>query len=423
MIRLLLIADDFTGALDTGVQFAARGAKTCVVTDPDYRFSQAGEEVQVLVLDAESRHLTPEAAYRTVFRAVKEALAAGFQYVYKKTDSALRGNIGAELSAVLDAAGADWMPFIPALPKANRITRKGIHYIDGVPVAQSVFGQDPFEPVKFSRVEEIIAAQTRTPVVLHPLEGDVGELRPGIQVYDAETEEDLFRIGHTLGREGLCLSTGCAGFAAVLAELLELNGAPPERPELVPSLLVACGSVNPVTLRQMEEAEKAGFPHVHLTPVQKLDPAWLETEDCAAVTAAWLETARRERRFILDVNDPADCEDTAIYAKERGLTTEDLRVGISAQLGRLVRRLLDGGLDATLLCTGGDTLLALTRAVGVAELTPVCDLDTGAVLTQFVYLGKVYQIISKSGGFGEPDLFVRLARTLNAGNEEEELSC
>ena len=35
MVKLLIIADDFTGALDTGVQFAARGAKTRVVVDVD----------------------------------------------------------------------------------------------------------------------------------------------------------------------------------------------------------------------------------------------------------------------------------------------------------------------------------------------------------------------------------------------------
>ena len=103
MTRLLIIADDFTGALDTGVQFAARGARTCVVTEPAYDFSQAGADIQVLVLDAETRHLCPEAAYQTVFRAVREALAAGFRYVYKKTDSALRGNVGAELTAALEA--------------------------------------------------------------------------------------------------------------------------------------------------------------------------------------------------------------------------------------------------------------------------------------------------------------------------------
>lgn len=423
MVKLLMVADDFTGALDTGVQFAVRGARTCVVTDPAYDFSQARADVQVLVLDAETRHLAPEKAYAVVFRAVESALKAGFTFIYKKTDSALRGNIGAELTAVLDAAGADRLAFLPALPKMRRTTRGGIHYIDGVPVADSVFGQDPFEPVAASSVAEIVAAQSKMPVVAHSLDETAAEGRPGIQVYDAETDEDLLRIGQRLGREGLRLCAGCAGFAAVLAELLELEGTPPGLPYLAPSLFVACGSVNPVTLRQMAAAEKAGFPHIHLDPVQKLEASWLETPECAASLAAWLEVAGREKRFILDVNDPAGCGDTADYARERGLATEDLRVRISDQLGHLVQRALDGGLDATLLCTGGDTLLALARAVGVAELMPVCELDAGAVLTDFVYHGKVYHIISKSGGFGEPDLFIRLARSLGAGNQEEDVVC
>lgn len=416
MEKLLIIADDFTGALDTGVQFAVRGARTCVVTDPAYDFSRAKADVQVLVLDAETRHLPPRAAYGTVFQAVESALSAGFRYVYKKTDSALRGNVGAELAAVLDAAKADSLAFLPALPKMNRVTRNGVHYIDGVPVAESVFGQDPFEPVTASSVAEIIGAQTPKPVVLHSPRDEVPALRPGIQVYDAETDGDLLRIGMGLGREGLRLCAGCAGFAAVLAELLELTGTPPGLPYLVPSLFVACGSVNPVTLRQMETAEAAGFPHIHLTPVQKLESSWRETPDCAAALASWLEAAGREKRFILDVNDPAGCDDTADYARERGLTTEDLRVRISDQLGHLVQNLLDAGLHATMLCTGGDTLMALTRAVDVAELTPVCELDTGAVLTDFTYHGKTYHIISKSGGFGEPDLFIRLAKSIGTGD-------
>lgn len=423
MVKLLIIADDFTGALDTGVQFAVRGARTCVVTDPAYDFSRAGKELQVLVLDAETRHLAPEAAYGVVRRAAEGALDAGFTHIYKKTDSALRGNVGAELTAVLDAAGAECIAFVPALPKMNRITRGGVHYIDGVPVAESVFGHDPFEPVTASSVAEIISGQTKRSVVCHGLGETAAPGRPGIQVYDAETDEDLARIGGALGADGLRICAGCAGFAAALAERLDLRGAPPVLPDLVPALFVACGSVNPVTLRQMAAAEARGFPRVHLSPVQKLEPGWLETEDCAAAVRGWLETAARERRFILDVNDPSGCDGTDRYAQDRGLTTEDLRRQISAQLGRLVRRMLDGGLDATILCTGGDTLLALMGAVKVAELIPVCELDTGAVLTDFVYRGKTHHIISKSGGFGEPDLFYRLALSMGAGDQEEDVVC
>lgn len=415
MTKLLILADDFTGALDTGVQFAARGARTCVVTDPAYDFSRAEAGIRVLVMDAETRHLTAKEAYDVVFRAVKDALDAGFTYIYKKTDSALRGNIGAELTAVLDAAGADRLAFLPAFPKMNRTTRGGVHYIDGVPVAESVFGQDPFEPVRRSAVAEIIAEEAETPVVLHgPADPDGGA--PGIHVYDAATDRDLLDIGRRLGREGLRLSAGCAGFAAALADILGLDGQTPGMPELVPALFVACGSVNPVTLRQMRAAEETGFPHIHLNPVQKLEPAWLESEECPGEIRRWLELAGTHKRCILDVNDPEGCDDTTLYARAHGLTTADLRVRISTQLGHLMQRLLDGGLDATILCTGGDTLLALMRTVGVAELTPVCEMATGAVLTNFVYQGKAYHIISKSGGFGEPELFCELANRIGAGD-------
>ncbi len=413
MVKLLIIADDFTGALDTGVQFAARGAVTRVVTDPGYDFAQADAEVLVMV--AETRHLPPKEAYDVVYRAARNARQAGIPYIYKKTDSALRGNIGSELTAVMDAAEADTIAFLPAFPKMGRVTRNGIHYVDGVPVAESVFGKDPFEPVTASAVAEIIGGQTAAPVVLHRLDEAAAPAAPGIQVYDADTDGDLARIGGELGAEGLHLSAGCAGFATALADFLGLNGPAPRMPQLPPAFFVACGSVNPVTLRQMRTAEEDGFVHIHLEPVQKLEKSWLESGDCGDKIKTWLEQAAGSRRCILDVNDPADRDDTEVYARAHGLTTEDLRVRISTQLAGLMKRMLDGGLDATILCTGGDTLLALMRAVGVAELTPVRELATGAVLTNFVYKEKTYSIISKSGGFGEPQLFCELAALVGAG--------
>ena len=48
MIKLLMIADDFSGALDAGVQFAARGAATRVVTDLDCDFLETDAEVLVM---------------------------------------------------------------------------------------------------------------------------------------------------------------------------------------------------------------------------------------------------------------------------------------------------------------------------------------------------------------------------------------
>ena len=93
MLLLLIIADDFTGALDTGVQFAAYGAATRVMVKDQVDFASC--DAQVLVVDTETRHLPPEKAYQIVEELTRAACRAGIRYIYKKTDSALRGNIGA----------------------------------------------------------------------------------------------------------------------------------------------------------------------------------------------------------------------------------------------------------------------------------------------------------------------------------------
>ena len=52
MLRLLMIADDFTGALDTGVQLARHGARTLVVTDAGADLRGIDTDVEVLVMEA-----------------------------------------------------------------------------------------------------------------------------------------------------------------------------------------------------------------------------------------------------------------------------------------------------------------------------------------------------------------------------------
>lgn len=412
MEKLLILADDFTGALDTGVQFAVKGVATSVVAGPIYDFAQMNVGIQVLVIDTETRHLPPRQAYGVVFQAVRDALAAGFTYIYKKTDSALRGNIGSELAAVMDAAGTDRLMFLPAFPQLGRMTLDGIQYIKGIPVAESVFGQDPFEPVRCSSVSEIIALQSDKPVVVHTLKDEANVLHSGIQVYDAETDEDMTRICRQAGIDAFRASAGCAGFAAVLADALSWNRDVTVTPTLNSTFLVVCGSVNPVTLEQMRTATAAGFHHIHLNPVQKLDQAWLHSEACRIVVQEWLSVITQKRRCILDANDPDGCSATAEYIQAHDLTAENVRIRIAAQIGELTKQLLDSGLNATILCTGGDTLLALMRAVGIVNLQPVCEIAPGAVLSLFEYQGRDYRIISKSGGFGEPGLFCELASAL-----------
>lgn len=392
MLQLLIIADDFTGALDTGVQFAALGAKSLVVTEPTYDLKNA-EGLDVLIFDAETRHVDPAKAYQTVYDFVKQAKSLGVPHVYKKTDSGLRGNIGAELAGAMDALGLDEMSFIPAFPAMRRVTRGGVHYIDGVPVGESMFASDPFNPVKHSAVKDIIAEQTD---------------KTGIRVYDAETDSDMLSIAERLGHDGLRLTAGCAGFGTVLAKVLGFSGKASEIPTMPEKLFMVCGSVNPVTCRQVAYARDNGFKYICLSVEQKLSPTWPGSPECIEAAKTWLSEIANDNA-ILDANNPNETSQTEEYIRSHGMDIETVRVNISRAVTGAALAMIDAGLDARLMCVGGDTLLALMGAVGVKALVPVCEVAKGVVLTSFAYRGKTYYIMAKSGGFGEEDLLVKLA--------------
>lgn len=199
---LLIIADDFTGALDTGVQFAARGIRTRVVVGANAKLTQ--QDTDVLVVDTETRHLPAAQAYAAVEGLVQRAKRAGFAYLYKKTDSALRGNVGAELAALLNASGSRQLVFLPAFPQMNRVTKNGVQYIDDIPVTESPFGVDPFEPVRHAAITDLLAEQTDLPAASFPALAAAGSVpkENGILIFDASTVDELRSTGRALLNNG-----------------------------------------------------------------------------------------------------------------------------------------------------------------------------------------------------------------------------
>lgn len=416
MIRLLIIADDFTGALDTGVQFAACGASTRVITDRNAPLKDYADSCEVLVVDAETRHLSAAEAYVFVSNIVSQAVKLEIPHIFKKTDSALRGNIGAELTAVLEASGEQQLPFLPAFPQMNRCTVEGVHYIAGVPVAESVFGKDPFEPVTHSKVSEVIAEQSAGTVTSCPVlkEGTPSSDNAGILVFDASSLEDLTSAARQLKRENkLHIMAGCAGFGSVLPQLLGLGtGEPAPLPQLDPNFLVVCGSVNPITVAQSDYAEKEGFLRIRLIPEQKLEPTHWVSKEGEMEFQTLRGILNQYRCRIIDTNDFGSNKPTSDYAEAHGMTIEDVRQAVSRSIGYLVSRLFPDPNLGTLLITGGDTLLQCMDYMDIREIEPLCEMDKGVVLSRFSYQGCTRYVISKSGGFGKETLFVDLAERI-----------
>lgn len=420
MIRLLIIADDFTGGLDTGVQFASRGIPACVLTNPEENFEKAAGECEVLVVVAETRHLPPDKAYGAVFTVARKGMELGAEHLYKKTDSALRGNIGAELTAMANACGVSLLPFIPALPAMNRVTRGGIHYIDNVPVAESVFGRDPFEPVKESNVAQLITLQSSLPAAV-AAPGTLDQSR-GIAVIDAETDEDLLRAADEIGRIGnLRVSAGCAGFASVLPGLLHLvRRSIPQLPKLDPGLFVLCGSVNPITQRQLDHGEKHGYKRIHIPPQIKLYPEKIRAEEFNPALQEWKQKMETVPWMILDANDadPRN-EETAALAKAQGMNVEDIRQRISGSLGLILSSLTESDIPRTMLITGGDTLLTGMNLLKVYQMIPLAEAAPGVVISQVSLHGRPRYVITKSGGFGSETLLSDLKKLIETQSAPE----
>jgi len=411
---ILVLADDFTGALDTGMQFAKCGASTRVITDPDCDFARM--QAQVLVIDTETRHQTPERAAQRIAEIVRRASESGIRFFYKKTDSALRGNAGAEIEAMLCASGGSCVHFLPSFPAMGRTVQGGVLYIQGQPVAESVFGKDPFEPITRSEVASILAQQTETPVDVR--DGvDAVRLWDGIIVYNAQTDAQINEIVNRLRLDGeKVLLAGCAGLAASLAGRVYGGKNAFELPQTAPGMLVVCGSVNEVTRRQLGAARAAGFEYCRLNNCQKLTD-FLQTPE----GTAWLDrlylTVRTEKNCIIDTNDAEDEETAADYGARLGMNVGQVGNAIADTLGFVVEELLARGTDRLLLLTGGDVLYHTMNRMGITELTPLAEVSPGVILTCFCCGEKTQYVLTKSGGFGDEQLLIRVNRMF-AGQQD-----
>ena len=199
----------------------------------------------------------------------------------------------------------------------------------------------------------------------------------------------------------LSVSAGCAGFASFLPSLLKLRtGAPPAMPALGDGLLVVCGSVNPITRRQLDWAEKHGFTRLCLTPAQKLEG------DAVASPPPGI------RWLILDANDrDPDNAPLMAHARARGYDPDEARRRITANLAEALAA-LEPEWPGALLITGGDTLLQCLKRLGVNAIEPLLELFPGVALSRCGMDGRERFVISKSGGFGEQTLLTDLQKLI-----------
>ncbi len=225
----LAFADDLTGALEVGAAFRAT-----VVTEAE----RAPALGRAMVLDTESRHLSPAAAAARVAAGALALRGRTPSLIFKKTDSTLRGNIAAELRALCEVWPDRQVIYAPAYPQLGRTVRAGHLLVEGVPVHLTAFGQDALNPVRSSRVADLLGTLP-------------------VEIVDGETVADLRTVAlRILTSPQRVIAAGPAGLAR---ELGELAGAitPSHWPRLRRCLVVN-GSRHPASATQVAFAQSQG---------------------------------------------------------------------------------------------------------------------------------------------------------------------
>jgi uncharacterized protein YgbK (DUF1537 family) len=160
MTRLAIIADDLSSATDCGAQIVRSGLSV-VVPLGSYPLPEAARAPQVISVDTDSRSLAADQAYAKVKATSQQLFAEGWTHFYKSVDSTLRGNLGAEIEAVLEIVKPDCAMIAPAFPKYGRTTVEGVQYLHGRPLHETEFGTDPTAPVRDAHIARRLAEGSR----------------------------------------------------------------------------------------------------------------------------------------------------------------------------------------------------------------------------------------------------------------------
>ena len=400
MVRVGIIADDLTGAMDTGAQFARRGLDTLVALSRD-----GYPEASVVAVSTDSRVEPAAEAYR---RALDAAQQLGRCLVYKKIDSTVRGNIGAELDGVLDGLRTDRALVAPAFPEAGRTTTGGLHCVNGVPVADTVFGRDPNAPVLASHLPTLLAGQTRRRVGHLPLriveQGDQAVVNAlnaepaGVVVADAVERRHLRALGRALVQATEpWLPCGSAGLAAEWAPGPDLGQADltqPGWPPMSGPVLVIAGSRHPLTAAQLRCAETEG----HLT--------------CVGLGLSVDREAASLEKVLAALGQGANVALTTTFsAFEIGAEGS-----FAARLAHAAKRIIGQVQLAGLVITGGDVLRAVSHALGARALRVLREVEPGVPAGIWVG-GPVHgsRVVTKAGGLGDEWAIERSIRLIRGG--------
>ena len=402
MNRYLIVADDFTGANDTGVQLKRRGVPTSVVFSSEFIASEGS-----FVLDTESRALGPEEAAAAVRAGLKGVDLTAFGRVMKKVDSTLRGSVAAEIKAVDELYGSELVVFAPALPDLGRTTVGGVHLLKGIPITRTELAKDPKTPVTEDNITRLLEAVYDEPVT-HISEDQVsaGEIdfsTGRVFTCDSATNADLRSVIQAAVATGK--RTLWVGTAAMADHLLGVEVE-------VPPALAVVASVSAVSREQVNFAAGEGIPLVSV-PIPELLTGEQKMETYVAQTVALLKEGKDAILASSASCNRAELDRSVAVGEKLNMTREQVSGYTQMVMGRMTRAILEQTPISGMFLTGGDTALGFfmeARSLGSSIVTEIAVGIPMMRLSGGPFAGL--KVVTKAGAFGKEDAITFALRKL-----------
>lgn len=331
---MIVIADDITGAAEmAGIAFC-QGQQVRLVCGGSVCCDNVAAQTMVIATDTRSMS-EAEAVAET--HCITSAFIHHTSAIYKKTDSALRGHVIAELSALMETTGYQRAVYLPANPSKGRIIKNGTYYINDVPISETAFSYDPEFPAKTSVLRERFPDAESKGIIMPNAENEA----------DIEKALAKYNDGKTLFAGGADL------FSAVLRNSNDSSIASTTSLSSItsPSTLILCGSTQ-------SKALDLGIP---IAPMP---------------------------REIYDGNEDLSLWDTSVYQETHSLiltmpyihrTGKEAAVHLRCMMAQKAKELITQQCPDHLIIEGGATAWATLQALGWTQFEIVAQIAPGVV--------------------------------------------
>lgn len=374
-----VIADDLTGAAEIGAVGLRHGLRAEVILA-----GEPGGDADLICVDTDSRSCDPAEAGQRATKAARMLQSCGADWIYKKTDSVLRGNVTPEIEAVVRQLGLSGALLVPANPSLGRTVVNGQYFVCGQLIHQTEFARDPKHPRLSPNVLELLDKPLGLPISV----GKFAETLPerGIVIGEVASAEDV-RAWATRRNERWLMAGGAEFFGALLRPAAPM----PQSWNATGKELFVCGSASEATRKFVAGQAQRRVPVFSLPDKLAMVGASDATE-VDALVARVVSALQEKSRVILHVGLPQ-------------VGDVSLAEMLATHLVRVAEAVLRNASVGHVFAEGGATAVGLARGMGWHRLAVKSELAPG-VVTLSVIGGASERLTIKPGSYRWPESLI-----------------